>query len=116
MTQSADHRTVTADQARAEYVARCNEVAEIEDVVRVLDQAIGNCLRTHEPVVMIDWTGVHTAEPFWLLLDLYREAVNRRDDLFAACRYAHTVWLSASANATAVDTYVSPPLHREVAE
>jgi len=103
MTQSADHRTVTADQARAEYVARCDEVAEIEMVIRVLDQAIADCLRTHEPVVIIDPTGVHAAEPFWLLLDLYREAVNRRDDLFAACRYARTVWLSASAAATGVD-------------
>jgi hypothetical protein len=112
MTQPADHRTVTADEARAEYVAKCNEVAEIEAVIRMLDQAIAECLQTNEPVVIIDRTGVYAADPFWTLLDLYRQAVCRRDDLYAACRYTHTVWLSATAAATAADTYVSnPPRH-----
>jgi hypothetical protein len=109
MTQPTEHRAVTADEARAEYVAKCNEIAEIEAVIRVLDQAIADCLRVNEPVVIIDRSGVYAADPFWLLLDLYREAVNRRDDLYAACRYAHTVWLSASAKATGVDGYVSTP-------
>jgi hypothetical protein len=110
MTQPADHRTVTADEARAEYVAKCNEVAEIETVIRMLDQGISKCLQRGEPVVFIDRDGIpYTSDAFWLLLDLHREAVERRTDLDAACRYAHTVWLSASAAATGVDGYVSTP-------
>jgi hypothetical protein len=112
MTRPADHRTVTADEAWAEYVAKCKELVEIELVVRLLDQAIADCLQTSEPVVMIDRTGVYCSGSFWLLLDLHTGAVERRADLYAACNYANAVWLAATATATAADTDVSnPPRH-----
>ncbi|MEU8223445.1 hypothetical protein [Kribbella sp. NPDC048915] len=113
MSQSMEHRTITANQARAEYVAKCNEIIEIELVLVFLDQSIASSLNRAEPVVAIsnDATAVYASEAFWQLLDLYREACNRRLDLYAARDYAYAVWKSASTEATAADTYVSTPLN-----
>ncbi|MFG1817027.1 hypothetical protein ACGFIF_24940 [Kribbella sp. NPDC049174] len=104
-----DDRTVTANQARAEYVAKCNEIVEIELVLVYFDQSIASSLNRAEPVVAIsnDATAVYASEAFWQLIDLYREASNRRLDLYAARDYAYAVWKSASSEATAADTYVS---------
>jgi hypothetical protein len=52
---------------------------------------------------------VYASDAFWQLLDLYREASNRRLDLYAARDYAYAVWTSASAEPTTADTYVSTP-------
>lgn len=113
MSQPMEHRTITANQARAEYVAKCNEIIEIELVLVILDQSIASSLNRAEPVVLIsnDATAVYASEAFWQLLDLYREACNRRLDLYAARDYAYAVWKSASTEATAVDAYVSRPLN-----
>lgn len=109
MSQSMEHRAITANQARSEYVAKCNEIVEIETVIAFLDKAIADSLSRAEPVVAIsnDVTAVYASEAFWQLLDLYREAHDRRRDLYAACDYAYAVWESASPEATADDTYVS---------
>ena len=109
MTQPTENRAVTADEAWAEYVAKCKELVEIELVIRHLDQAIADCLQTSEPVVVIDRSGVYCSESFWLLLDLHTGAVERRADLYAARNYANAVWLSATDKATRVDTHVSTP-------
>ena len=108
-----EHRTVTANQARAEYVAKCNEIIEIEMVLTYLESALVRSLQVAEPVVT-DHREVHAvyaSDAFWQLLDLYREAENRRRDLYAARDYAYAVWKSASTEATAADTYVSTPIN-----
>src|SRR5215475_11233857 len=116
MSQPMEHRTVTANQARSEYVAKCNEIIEIELVIVFFDKAIADSLNRAEPVVAIsnDITAVYASEAFWQLLDLYREATDRRLDLYAARDYAYAVWKSASpadsGEVTAVDAYVSTPL------
>lgn len=109
MSQSMEDRTITASQARSEYVAKCNEIVEIETVIAFLDKAITDSLNRAEPVVAMsnDATAVYASEAFWRLLDLYREAHDRRSDLYAACDYAYAVYESASTKATAADTYVS---------
>ncbi|TCC46059.1 hypothetical protein E0H75_30655 [Kribbella capetownensis] len=108
-----DDRTVTANQAQAEYVAKCNEIVEIELVLVYLDESIASSLDRAEPVVAIsnDAVAVYASDAFWQLLDLYREAHNRRLDLYAARDYAYAVWKSASKEATAADTYVSTPMN-----
>ncbi|WP_344220389.1 hypothetical protein [Kribbella sancticallisti] len=108
-----DDRTVTANQARSEYVAKGYEIVEIEMVLGFLDQAIADSLNRAEPVVAIsnDVTAVYASKAFWQLLDLYREATDRRLDLYAARDYAYAVWKSASSEATAADTYVSTPIN-----
>jgi hypothetical protein len=53
---------------------------------------------------------LRSSTAFWQLMDLYREATNRRLALYAARDYAYAVWQSASAapeETTGVDTYVS---------
>jgi hypothetical protein len=101
MSQPMDDQAVTANQARAEYVAKCNEIIEIELVLVFLDQSIANSLNRAEPVVAIsnDALAVYASKAFWQLLDLYREAHNRRLDLYAARDYAYAVWKSASSEA-----------------
>ncbi|MEV0803455.1 hypothetical protein AB0I34_37590 [Kribbella sp. NPDC050281] len=113
MPQPMDDRTVTANQAQAEYVAKCNEIVEIELVLVFLDESIASSLNRAEPVVAIsnDALAVYASEAFWQLLDLYREAHTRRLDLYAARDYAYAVWKSASSEATAADAYVSTPLN-----
>ena len=113
MSQPMEHRTVTVNQARVEYVAKCNEIVEIELVLDLLDQNIANSLYVAEPVVAIsnDAVAVYASDAFWQLLDLYREASKRRLDLCVARDYAYAVWKSASSEATAADTYVSTPLN-----
>jgi hypothetical protein len=113
MSQPMEHRTITANQARAEYVAKCNEIIEIELVLVFLDQSIASSLNRAEPVVAIsnDALAVYASDAFWQLLDLYREASDRRLDLYAARDYAYAVWKSASTEATAADTYVSTPIN-----
>ncbi|MEV6895678.1 hypothetical protein [Kribbella sp. NPDC051137] len=117
MSQPMEHRTVTANQARSEYVAKCNEIIEIELVIVFFDKAIADSLNRAEPVVAIsnDATAVYASEAFWQLLDLYREACDRRLDLYAARDYAYAVWKSASptesGEVTAVDAYVSTPIN-----
>jgi hypothetical protein len=113
MSQPMDHRTVTANQARVEYVAKCNEIVEIELVLDLLDQNIANSLYVAEPIVAIsnDAVAVYASDAFWQLLEMYREASNRRRDLYAARDYACAVWESASSEATAADTYVSTPMN-----
>jgi hypothetical protein len=117
MSHPMEDRTVTANQARSEYVAKCNEVIEIELVIVFLDKAIASSLNRAEPVVAIsnDVTAVYASEAFWQLLDLYREACDRRLDLYAARDYAYAVWKLASPTesgvATAVDPYVSTPIN-----
>ena len=110
MSQPMEDRTVTANQARAEYVAKCNEIIEIEMVLAYLETALVRGLKVAEPVVT-DHREVHAvyaSDAFWQLLEMYREAENRRRDLYAARDYALLVWKSASpAEATAVDAYVS---------
>jgi hypothetical protein len=108
-----DDRAVTANQARAEYVAKCNEVVEIELVLVFLDESVASSLNRAEPVVAIsnDAIAVYASEAFWQLIDLYREASNRRLDLHAARDYAYAVWKSASTEATAADAYVSTPMN-----
>ena len=109
MSQPMEHRTITANQARSEYVAKCNEIVEIELVLVYLDESIASSLDRAEPVVAIsnDAVAVYASDAFWQLLDLYREAHTRRLDLYAARDYAYAVWKSASTEATAADTYVS---------
>ena len=99
MSQPMEDRTVTANQARAEYVAKCNDIIEIELVIAFLDKAIADSLNRAEPVVAIsnDAVAVYASDAFWQLLDLYREAENRRRDLYAARDYAYAVWKSASS-------------------
>ena len=46
----------------------------------------------------------YATNAFWQLLDLYREASNRRLNLCAARDYAYAVWKSAPAEHTAADT------------
>ncbi len=113
MSQPMEHRTITANQARTEYLVTCNEIIEIELVLGFLDQAITNSLNTTEPVVALssDKVAMYASNAFWQLLDLYREASNRRLDLYAARNYTCAVWQSASAEPTAADTYVSTPLN-----
>jgi hypothetical protein len=113
MSQSMEHRTVTANRARAEYVAKCNEIVEIELVLDLLDQNIASSLYVAEPVVAIsnDAVAVYASDAFWQLLDLYREASKRRLYLYAARDYAFAVWKSASAERSAADTYVSKPMN-----
>jgi hypothetical protein len=114
MSQPMEDRTVTANQARAEYVAKCNEIIEIEMVLTYLETALVRGLQVAEPVVT-DHREVHAvyaSDAFWQLLEMYREAENRRRDLYTARDYALLVWKSASpetaqAEATAVDAYVS---------
>ena len=111
MAQPMEDRTVTANQARAEYVAKCNEVIEIEMVLAYLETALVRGLQVAEPVVTDhrEVLAVYASDAFWQLLDLYREAENRRRDLYAARDYAYAVWKSASPEAAAADTYVSTP-------
>ncbi|MEV0803401.1 hypothetical protein AB0I34_37315 [Kribbella sp. NPDC050281] len=113
MSQPTEHRTITAKQARSEYVAKCNEIVEIELVLVFLDESIASSLNRAEPVVAIsnDAVAVYASQAFWQLLDLYREASNRRLDLYAARDYAYAVWKSASAEHPAADTYVSTPMN-----
>jgi hypothetical protein len=113
MSQPMDDRAVTANQARAEYVAKCNEIVEIELVLVYFDQSIASSLQRAEPVVAIsnDAVAVYASEAFWQLIDLYREACDRRLDLYAARDYAYAVWKSASTEATAADAYVSKSLN-----
>jgi hypothetical protein len=113
MSQPMEHRTITANQARAEYVATCNEIVEIELVLAYFDESITRSLSRAEPVVAIsnDALAVYASEAFWQLLDLYREASNRRLDLYAARDFAYAVWKTASTDATAADSYVSTPLN-----
>ena len=113
MSQPMEHRTITANQARAEYVAKCNEILEIEMLLVLLDESIANSLNRAEPLVVVsnDALAVYASDAFWQLLDLYREASNRRLDLYAARDYAYAVWKSASAETTTADTYVSTPLN-----
>ena len=113
MSQPMEDRTITANQARAEYVAKCNEIIEIEMVLTYLETALVRSLQVAEPVVT-DHREVHAvyaSDAFWQLLDLYREASNRRLDLYAARDYAYAVWKSASTGATAADTFVSTPIN-----
>ncbi|ADB31163.1 hypothetical protein Kfla_2081 [Kribbella flavida DSM 17836] len=114
MSQPMEDRTMTANQARTEFVATCNEIIEIELVLGFLDQAITNSLNTAEPVVALsnDKVAMHASNAFWQLLDLYREASNRCLDLYAARDYAHAVIVSASAGQSSTDTYVSNPTER----
>jgi hypothetical protein len=102
---------ITANQARAEYVAKCNEILEIEMVIVLLDENIANSLNRAEPLVVVndDALAVYASDAFWQLLDLYREASNRRLDLYAARDYAYAVWKSTAAETTTADTYVSTP-------
>jgi hypothetical protein len=112
MSQPMEDRTVTANQARAEYVAKCNDIIEIEMVLTYLETALVRGLRVAEPVVTDhrEVLAVYASDAFWQLLELYREAENRRRDLYAARDYALLVWKSASSSeATAADTYVSTP-------
>ncbi|WP_406048218.1 hypothetical protein [Kribbella sp. NBC_00889] len=113
MSQPMEHRTITAKQARSEYVAKCNEIVEIELVLVFLDESVASSLNRAEPVVAIsnDAVAVYASQAFWQLLDLYREAENRRRDLYAARDYAYAVWKSASTGAAAADTYVSTPIN-----
>ena len=113
MSQSMEDRTVTANQARAEYVAKCNEIIEIEVVLEYLEVALVRGLQVAEPVVTDhhEVLAVYASDAFWQLLDLYREAENRRRDLYTARDYALLVWKSASREATAADTYVSKPMN-----
>lgn len=113
MSQPMEHRTITANQARTEYLATCNEIIEIELVLGFLDQAITHSLSKTEPIVALsnDKTAMYASKAFWQLLDLYREASNRRLDLCAARDYCFAVWESASAEITTADTYVSTPLN-----
>ncbi|MFI5697448.1 hypothetical protein ACIA58_36660 [Kribbella sp. NPDC051586] len=103
-----EYRTVTANQARAEYVAKCNEIIEIESVLSYLDNAIRTCpglarpvYSQHDAMMNVIWS-----PEMWQLLDLYREAFNRRLDLYAARDYAYAVWQTASAADSAAGTYV----------
>jgi hypothetical protein len=113
MSQPMEDRTITANQARAEYVAKCNEIIEIEMVLTYLETALVRGLQVAEPVVT-DHREVHAvyaSDAFWQLLEMYREAENRRRDLYAARDYALLVWKSASTEATPADTYVSTPIN-----
>ncbi|WP_112248808.1 hypothetical protein [Kribbella monticola] len=114
MSQPMEDRTVTANQAQAEYVAACNEIIEIEMVINYLDISIAEALNRANPVVAMrnDITAIHVTDAFWQLLDLYREADNRRLSLYAARDYSYAVWQSASAEPTTADAYVSTPLNR----
>jgi len=113
MSQPMEHRTVTANQALAEYKVMCVEILEIEMVIVLLDESIANSLNRAEPVVANgnDCLTGYVSEAFWQLLDLYREAHNRRLDLYAARDYLHAVWWMASADPTATDAYVSTPVN-----
>lgn len=113
MSQPMEHRTITANHAQAEYVAKCNDIIEIEMVLTYLETALVRSLQVAEPVVTDhrEVLAVYASDAFWQLLDLYREAENRRRDLYAARDYAHAVWKSASREATAADTYVSTPVN-----
>jgi hypothetical protein len=112
MSQPMEYRTVTANQARAEYAAKCNEVIEIELVIAYLDKAITGSLNRAEPVVAIsnDALAIYASDAFWQLLDMYREAHDRRLDLYAARDYAYAVWKTASAADSAAGTYVPTPV------
>ena len=95
-------------------VATASQAADGNRLV-YLDQSIATSLDRAEPVVAIsnDIVAVYASNAFWQLLDLYREASNRRRDLYSARDYASAVWKSASTGATAADAYVStPPNHR----
>ncbi|WP_329005705.1 hypothetical protein OHA18_20195 [Kribbella sp. NBC_00709] len=109
-----EYRTVTANQARAEYAAKCNEIIEIEIsmVLTYLDKAITGSLNRAEPVVAVsnDELAIYASDAFWQLLDLYREAHDRRLDLYAARDYAYAVWKTASAADSAAGTYVPTPI------
>lgn len=114
MSQPMEYRTVTANQARSEYVAKCNEIIEIELVIAHLDKAITDSLNRAEPVAAAsnDELAIYASDAFWRLLDLYREAHDRRLDLYAARDYAYAVWKTASAADSAAGTYVSTPVRK----
>ncbi|MFK4084155.1 hypothetical protein ACI2LF_08625 [Kribbella sp. NPDC020789] len=111
MSQSMEHRAVTANQARSEYVAKCNEAVEIEQVLVYLEDKLVRSLQVAEPVVTDhhEVLAVYASDAFWQVLDLYREAEDRRRDLYAARDYAYAVWQSACAESAPADTYVSTP-------
>jgi hypothetical protein len=114
MSQPMEDRSVTANQAQAEYVAKCNEIIEIEMVLTYLENALVRGLQVAEPVVTDhhEVHAVYASDAFWQLLEMYREAENRRRDLYTARDYARLVWKSASSTeATAADTYVSTPMN-----
>src|SRR5215208_6920163 len=112
MSQPVEHRTIRANEARTEYLVKCNEIVEIEMVIVLLDERIANSLNRAEPLVVVsnDALAVYASDAFWQLFDLYREACNRRLDLYAARDYAYAVWKSAT-EAAAADAYVSTPQH-----
>ncbi|GAA0622027.1 hypothetical protein HPO96_28620 [Kribbella sandramycini] len=99
MSHPMEHRAITANQARSEYVAKCNEAVEIEQVLNYLENKLVCGLQAAEPVVNDHYevSAVYASDAFWQLLDLYRDAENRRRDIYAARDYAHAVWVSASA-------------------
>ncbi|MET7282355.1 hypothetical protein ABZS29_29270 [Kribbella sp. NPDC005582] len=81
-------------------------------VLTYLETALARSLQVAEPVVA-DHREVHAvyaSDAFWQLLEMYRDAENRRRDLYAARDYAYAVWKSASSGTTSADAYVSTPL------
>ena len=99
MTHPTEHRAVTAEQARAEYLAACHEVNKLESVSGFLEQMIMVCLLDDtECVITPDRIEVRLAsDTFWLLRDLQALADRRLQDVLAARRYAWNTWQAAEA-------------------
>ena len=104
MTQATEHRTVTADKARAEYVAACCEVVELEAVIGFLDDRIADSLNVAQCATFSDRVEVrYVGDRFWSLLNMRTIAVRRLQDVLAGRGYAFNVWQSAKDAAAAAD-------------
>ncbi|WP_432941135.1 hypothetical protein ACQPXM_32990 [Kribbella sp. CA-253562] len=99
MSQPMEDRTITANQARAEYEAKCTEVQMIETAKRYIEGLLSEALQRCEPLVTFHTVGetMYAVDAVFMLLDLYAEAENKLSDTIAARNYTYAVWQSASA-------------------
>ncbi|TWD73484.1 hypothetical protein FB561_7377 [Kribbella amoyensis] len=99
MSQPMEDRTVTANQARAEYEAKCQEIKGIETAKRYLEELLSKLMQRCEPLVAFHTVGdtMYAVDSFWMLLNMYADAERKLSDAKAARDYTYAVWQSASA-------------------
>lgn len=117
MTQPAEHRSVTVDEARADYQGMCLQVRVLEDAIRQSDETIAACLLKAQPLVVTPtYIEVQPTDEFWALLDGHRWLEGQLRDALAGRQYAYDVYRSILAHTSpknGVDTNVStqPDMH-----
>jgi hypothetical protein len=99
MSQPMEDRTVTANQARTEYLVKCKQVEMIETAKRYIESLLSKALQRCEPLVTFHTVGdtMYAVDAVFMLLDMYADAENKLSDLIAARDYSYAVWQSASA-------------------